>query len=506
MTVGYRVGEPQFTNAKKIIEFEVVDSGNEPMLDDLAAALHCEPTLQSINKALDAQFGSDAIAIWLTDTPNLAEKHYGPGEAYKVKIPPGAIVGVDLGEDGKLWIWRKQGNPVVMANPDFKLGPEIPRFTATLSSDEWRALKRLCEEQLASRRRPKAARGWRLHGLARMAFPEWGWPEGKLYRVMNSLSRKGCCGVHTVKGEPGGYTWSPSPKGWRTYFKYEKATGLRHPEEPEEEAAKVPWRKVFKVKGNPGTVFVEIRMLRDVPPITGSDMKTYGPFRKGRVYAIPKLNARVFIKQGIAKATRKEAAKPTLKEMFKGEVLTSYIEAAKVKPLVEKPEKKKTYAIPSKSWMGEFTANTDEEAVIKQIVHNIKYWKTGICKRDTLEKYCREKGIENVSEILSDLIRRGVVYTPREGYIGLTEPKKYGLLPIEKTRLNTGKLADVFLELLKKAGVSLPSRFKGKFEEALDINKSYEENVKLIEAAAKRIILLEKTERVLGEIREARGA
>jgi len=146
MTVGYRVGEPAETNAKKVIEFEVVESGNEPMLDYVAAALHCEPTLKSINKALDAQFGSDAIAMWLTDTPNLAEKHYGPGEPYEVKIPPRAIIGVDLGEDGKLWIWRKQGNP---------------------------------------------------------------------------------------------------------------------------------------------TVFVEIRMSRDAPPITGSDMKTYGPFREGRVCAIP---------------------------------------------------------------------------------------------------------------------------------------------------------------------------------------------------------------------------
>lgn len=83
------------------------------------------------------------------------------------------------------------------------------------------------------------------------------------------------------------------------------------------------------------TVFVEVRFLKDAPPITGSDMKTYGPFREKRVYAIPKANARVFIKHGIAKATRKEAEKPTLKEMFKGEVLDPYIEATKVKALVD---------------------------------------------------------------------------------------------------------------------------------------------------------------------------
>ncbi len=284
---------------------------------------------------------------------------------------------------------------------------------------------------------------------------------------------------------------------------------------------------------NPGTVFVEIRILRDAPMITGWDMKTYGPFRKGRVYAIPKENARVFIKHRIAEATRKEAEKPTLKEMFKGEVLTPYIEAAKVKPLAEEPlapvptkedklllkrkakqaqeladrfldtldyccideiyligsrakgtakptsdwdflifieddgdrieeariekgfnvdikpgqvdiifsskrpvdisikvydaKREKTYAVPRKSWMGTFTAKTDEEAVLKQIAHNIKFWKTGICKRETLETYCREKGIENVTEILRKLIRQGDVYMPREGYLGLTEPEKYGL-------------------------------------------------------------------------------
>lgn len=159
------------------------------------------------------------------------------------------------------------------------------------------------------------------------------------------------------------------------------------------------------------TVFVELRMLKDAPPITGTDMKTYGPFRKGRVYAIPKGNASVFLKQGIAVATRKEAEKPTLKEMFKGEVLTPYIEAAQVRPLVE----------------------TDEEKVISQVVENCKFWKSNICKRETVEKYCREKDVADPGKIIDDLIVAGIVYTPKEGYIGLTEPEKYDLPPIERT-------------------------------------------------------------------------
>ncbi|MBA7491658.1 hypothetical protein ES702_02206 [subsurface metagenome] len=83
------------------------------------------------------------------------------------------------------------------------------------------------------------------------------------------------------------------------------------------------------------TVFVEIRMLKDAPAIVGTDMNTYGPFVKDRVYAIPKENARIFLKLGLAVATRREAEKPTLKQMFKGEVLNGYVEAAKIKPLGE---------------------------------------------------------------------------------------------------------------------------------------------------------------------------
>jgi len=197
--LGYRVGEPQVTNAKALVEFEVEELGNEHLLVDVGKALQCEPNLEAIKTVFDKRFGVDAEAMWLCDTPEWAEKRYGPGEAYEVEIPSDAIVLSDLGPDGKLWIWRKPGS-------------------------------------------------------------------------------------------------------------------------------------------NSGTVFVEVRMLKDVPPITGSDMKTYGPFRKGCVYAIPKANARVFLKHGVAVATRKEAEKPTLKELFKGEVLNGYVEAAKVKPFVEEEE------------------------------------------------------------------------------------------------------------------------------------------------------------------------
>lgn len=81
----------------------------------------------------------------------------------------------------------------------------------------------------------------------------------------------------------------------------------------------------------------------------------------------------------------------------------------------------------NKPWMGSFEVSSEEEAVIKQIVHNCNYWNSQICKRETLEKYCREKGVSNPTAILNDLIRRGIVYEPRPGYVGLTEPEKHGL-------------------------------------------------------------------------------
>lgn len=83
----------------------------------------------------------------------------------------------------------------------------------------------------------------------------------------------------------------------------------------------------------------------------------------------------------------------------------------------------------SKPWQGNFEAESDEETVIRQIIHNCNYWSSKMCKRDTLEKYCREKGVGNPAEIIDDLTRRGIVFAPKRGYVGLTEPEKHGLKP-----------------------------------------------------------------------------
>ena len=92
------------------------------------------------------------------------------------------------------------------------------------------------------------------------------------------------------------------------------------------------------------TVFVEVRFLKDTPAIIGSDFKTYGPFKKGDVAALPKANASILIKMGAAEKRYALPKKPPLKKIFKGEVLIPYIEAARVKPLVPELKLEQTWS------------------------------------------------------------------------------------------------------------------------------------------------------------------
>jgi DNA replication factor GINS len=43
-----------------------------------------------------------------------------------------------------------------------------------------------------------------------------------------------------------------------------------------------------------------LRFLKDIPPIIGSDMKTYGPFKAEDVASLPIENAKILVKQGLA--------------------------------------------------------------------------------------------------------------------------------------------------------------------------------------------------------------
>jgi DNA replication factor GINS len=48
-------------------------------------------------------------------------------------------------------------------------------------------------------------------------------------------------------------------------------------------------------------VRVTVRFLKPVPSIIGSDMKSYGPFQAEDVASVPMENARILVKQGLAK-------------------------------------------------------------------------------------------------------------------------------------------------------------------------------------------------------------
>ena len=240
-------------------------------------------------------------------------------------------------------------------------------------------------------------------------------------------------------------------------------------------------------------VFKEVRFLKDVPSFVGADMYVYGPFKKGRKYALPVANANLLIKQGVAVDVRVLPKKPTLKELFKGEVLTGYVEAGRVKPLTEfMVEEKEREEMEAKepfvtgrrykygcpfcrdsyndmfflkqhitlqhpeeftSWNEEFAAQITralhEDLVIEQIVENCKFWKSTICKEETMLKYVRIKGVENAKEILDDLVRRGIAYRPRPGYVGLTEPEKYGLVEGEPLKELISDV-DALLEEMKE--------------------------------------------------------
>jgi hypothetical protein len=63
----------------------------------------------------------------------------------------------------------------------------------------------------------------------------------------------------------------------------------------------------------PPIEFVKVRFLKDMPAIVGADMKIYGPFAKGDVVELPKVNAEVIVKQEIASYTLVPPALPTEK-------------------------------------------------------------------------------------------------------------------------------------------------------------------------------------------------
>jgi DNA replication initiation complex subunit (GINS family) len=55
------------------------------------------------------------------------------------------------------------------------------------------------------------------------------------------------------------------------------------------------------VASTPSSRRVAVRFLKPVPSIIGADMQSYGPFLVEDVASVPELNARILIRQGLAK-------------------------------------------------------------------------------------------------------------------------------------------------------------------------------------------------------------
>jgi hypothetical protein len=73
-----------------------------------------------------------------------------------------------------------------------------------------------------------------------------------------------------------------------------------------EEARAIGAKIMEKVVKKPPVVapppieYVKVRFLKEIPSIVGADMKVYGPFKEGDIAELPKVNAEVLVKQGVA--------------------------------------------------------------------------------------------------------------------------------------------------------------------------------------------------------------
>lgn len=95
-----------------------------------------------------------------------------------------------------------------------------------------------------------------------------------------------------------------------------------------------------------------------------------------------------------------------------------------------------------KPWQGSFKFKSQEDLVVRQIIHNADFWGSDICKRSTLEKYCREKGLADPGKILNGLIRKGLVHSPKKGYVGL-KLGKVGHAEVYENIIVYGKAKDL---------------------------------------------------------------
>jgi len=234
-----------------------------------------------------------------------------------------------------------------------------------------------------------------------------------------------------------------------------------------EEAKKVP---------PPLIEYVEVRFLKDVPAVVGADMKVYGPFKEGDIAKLPKLNAEIFVKQDIASY---ELVTP----LKVGDIVTVKMQPGLWKVVKAPPglirlmragiaEVKRP---PSMEVME--ATKVSKEELPERALENIKQF-FGI--EPEVKALIRTEERTFTEETFQDF----VWHTGQLPLVVSAEP----LPPPKLTGEESGRLADRFLKKLEEAGVPYPSAYKSEFEKAMDIYKTYEENVEIIDKLASDII------------------
>lgn len=113
--------------------------------------------------------------------------------------------------------------------------------------------------------------------------------------------------------------------------------------------------------------------------------------------------------------------------------------------------------------------------------------------RETLERIINVKIKDSIVEaglpedmlLVDPLLKQNVELTKT---LLETAPPEILVPPVRLTAEESARLADVFIGMLRTAGVPLPTQYKSEFEKAMDINKTYEENLPLIKKAAEDIL------------------
>jgi hypothetical protein len=101
-------------DAKSVLEQEVLEQGNEDMIQEIQSAFdlpvenEIKDPASSLKKVLyeiDSRFGPNAVAIWLGCRSCVIENYCEPGEEPdEYKIPDSAVVISDLGDEGQLFL------------------------------------------------------------------------------------------------------------------------------------------------------------------------------------------------------------------------------------------------------------------------------------------------------------------------------------------------------------------------------------------------------------------